>query len=156
MRRIRWSWLLFLPVAGCVPAGAEIGGLSGGQIALISDDMVPDPTYRPKPGDRALLYAIEDGNPLERLPLLKDVTALDIYARSTQAKDGERLLELQEQGWLQWAAPGTRVSVVEMQDRNHTGAHMATEVRVIDDTHKGQTFWTRSDYIARLVRKAPE
>src|SRR4051794_3624204 len=67
MRPIRWYWILSLFAAGCVPAGAEIGGTSGGQSVLITPDMVPDASYRPKPGDRALLYAIEGGNLLERL-----------------------------------------------------------------------------------------
>ena len=40
-------------------------------------------------GDRAILYAVENGHALERVPLLKDLTAYDIYVRSVTAKDGE-------------------------------------------------------------------
>jgi hypothetical protein len=156
MRPIRWYWILSLFAAGCVPAGAEIGGTSGGQTVLITPDMVPDASYRPKAGDRALLYAIEGGYLLERFPLLKDMTAYDIYARSVQAKDAERLLELQEQGWLHWAAPGTRVSIISIQDRNHTGANTTSEIRVVDDANKNQTYWTSSSYLARLIHTEPE
>jgi hypothetical protein len=155
MRRIRGVWILSVFVVGCVPVGAEIGGSSGGQ-ALIGADMVPDPTYHPRIGDRSVLYAIEEGTVLERLPLLKDVTAYDIYVRSLQAKDAERLFELQQQGWLQWVDPGTRVLVLGMQDRQHIGAHTASQVRITDDAHKNQSFWTPSNYIARMIHKEPE
>jgi hypothetical protein len=155
MRRIKGAWILVALMTGCAPAGAEIGGMSGGQ-PLIGADMVPDPTYQPRIGERAVLYALEDGNPIERLPLLKDVTAYDIYVRSRQARDDERLRELEEQGWLQWAVPGTRVLVMEVRDRNHTGAHTASQVRILDEAHKDQLYWTPSDYITRLIHKEPE
>src|SRR5262249_6793242 len=122
----------------------------------IGADMVPDPAYQPRIGDRSVLYSIQDGYPLDRLPLLKDLTAYDIYVRSQKARDGERLGELEQQGWLQWAAPGTRVLILELQDRNHTGAHLAAQVKVVDEWHKNQTFWTPSDDITKLIHKEPE
>jgi hypothetical protein len=118
--------------------------------------MIPDPRYSPRIGDRAVLYGVEDGNVLERLPVLKDVTAYDIYVRSVQNRDGDRLAELEEQGWLVWVGPGSRVSVVGVQDRTHTGAHTATQVRLADERFKSQTFWTSSDYVTRLIHKEPE
>src|SRR5262249_51173568 len=132
MRGSRRVWILLTLLPGCVPAGAEIGGMSGGAPAIPAD-MVPDPSYRPRTGDRSVLYALQDGYPLDRLPLLKDLTAYDVYVRSQQARDGERLGDLERQGWLQWVPPGTRVLVVDMQDRNHTGAHLAAQVQVVDD-----------------------
>jgi hypothetical protein len=147
--------LIVVLVAGCVPAGAEIGGISGGA-PTIGEDMVPDSAYQPRIGDRAILYAIDNGTVLERLPLLKDLTAYDVYARCQQTKDGERQAELEEQGWLEWAPPGTRVSIMAMQDRTHTGAHIATQVRLIDASQKNKTLWTASDYITRLIHKEPE
>jgi hypothetical protein len=121
----------------------------------ISDDMVPDPHYQPRVGDRAVLFAFKNGAPLDRLPLLKDVTAYDVYVRGSQTGDAERLSDLEQQGWLRWVAPGTRVNILGTQDRNHTGAHTASEVRVLDDQFKDQTFWTPSDYVTRLVHKDP-
>jgi hypothetical protein len=155
MRGINYSWLLVILVSGCLPAGADLSGSPGSQVA-ISEDMIPDPTYQPRVSDRAVLYGIEDGHVLERLPLLKDLTAYDIYVRSQQARDTERLAELEEQGWLQWAPPGARVSVLAMQDRNHTGAHTASQVRVADERLKSEAFWTPSDYVTRLIHKAAE
>jgi hypothetical protein len=155
MRKIRGAWILVACVAGCLPAGAEIGGGSGGP-SLIAPDTVPDPTFRPEIGSRAVLYGIEDGIALDRMPLLKDVTAFDIYVRSTNARDAERLSELGQQGWLQWVVPGTRVIVIEVQDRHHTGANSATRIRVLDDEHKNQSFWTPSHYLARMIHKEPE
>jgi hypothetical protein len=115
--------------------------------------MVPDPQYQPRIGDRAVLFGIENGSMLDRLPLLKDVTAYDIYVRSRQTGDAERLADLELQGWLHWASPGTRVSVQGMQDRNHTGAHTASEVRLVEAQGKDQTFWTPSDCVTRLIHK---
>jgi len=156
MGGMRQGWILVaLAVAGCVPAGAEIGGMQNGQPA-IAPDMVPDPSYHPRMGDRAVLYAIENGWTLDRLPILKDVTAYDIYVRSKTSGDSERLFDLEQQGWLQWVPPGTRVIVLDIQNRNHAGALTASQIKIPDEYHKNQTFWTPSDYIARLIRKEPE
>jgi hypothetical protein len=153
---MRRAWILVaLAVAGCVPAGAEIGG-AGGSGPVIGPDMVPDPTYQVRTGDRPMLYAIENGWVLERLPILKDLTAYDIYVRSKKAGDNERLFDLEQQGWLQWAVPGTRVVVLDIQDRNHTGAHTASQIQLVDEAHKNQTFWTPSDNLAKLIHKVPE
>jgi hypothetical protein len=148
MRRL---WILVVLVPGCLPAGADMGGT-----IAIGEDMVPDPAYRPRIGDRAVLYALQDGSALDRLPMLKDLTAYDVFVRSQENRDGERLLELEEQGWLHWAPPGTRVSVIAVQDRNHTGAHTATQIRITEGGYKNQTFWLPSDYVTRLIHKEPE
>jgi hypothetical protein len=129
--------------------------MPGGQPA-IGEDMVPDPAYRPGIGDRAVLYAIENGGALDRLPLLKDLTAYDIFVRCHQVNDAERQRELEEQGWLRWAPPGIRVVVLSMQDRTHTGADVATQVRLVDDSQKDQVFWVPAGYINRLIHKKPE
>jgi hypothetical protein len=155
MRRIDYAGILVVLLSGCLPAGAEIGGMPGGAIA-IGEDMVPDPAYQPRVGDRSILYAIEDGRTLDRLPLLKDVTAYDIYVRSQQAHDNERLQELEEQGWLWWANPGTRITLLAIQDRSHTGARTVSQVRAVDDRFKNQLVWTPTEYIARLIHKEPE
>jgi hypothetical protein len=149
MRPLIWSSLLLVCMVGCMPVGAEIGGQPA-----IGPDMVPEPGYSASVGDRSVLYAVADGSPLDRLPLLKDVTAYDIYVRSIEARDNDRLFDLERQGWLHWAAPGTRVIVLDIKDRNHTGARAATRVQL--DDQAGQTFWTASDYLTRLIRKAPE
>jgi hypothetical protein len=155
MRGIRTPWLLLLLVSGCIPAGAEIGGASG-SAPVIGEDMVPDPNYHPRVGDHALLYAIDNGAPLDRLPLLKDVTAYDVFIRSKQERDNQRLFELEEQGWLEWAPPGTRVSVLDIQDRSHTGAFTVTQVRVLEDRQKTHVCWVPAECINRLIHKEPE
>jgi hypothetical protein len=147
--------MLVVLIGGCMPAGAEFGGGGGGQYT-IPEDMVPDPAYRPRVGDRAVLYGSEEGRILERLPLLKDLTAYDIYVRSLQAKDEERLFELEQQGWIQWAMPGTRLTVLALQDRNHTSAHMASQIQVVGEQNRNQTYWTPADFINRLIRKEPQ
>jgi hypothetical protein len=155
MQRIRRAWILVAFVAGCAPAGAENSASSSGS-DLLAAGLVPDLTYRPQIGDRVVLYGVIDGIRLDYLPLLKDVTALDIFARSMKARDAERLLELKQQGWLRWAEPGTRVIVIDTQDRNHTGADSASQVQLVDDARKNQTFWTQTSYLARMIRTEPE
>jgi hypothetical protein len=117
--------------------------------------MVADPAYRPGVGDRAVLHGVEGDGRMERLPLLKDVTAYDVFVRGRKARDADRLLELEQQGWLRWTAPGTRVSVVEIVDRNHTGTDTASRVRLVDDGPKGATYWTPSDYVTRMIPAPP-
>jgi hypothetical protein len=146
-----YAWILATMVTGCVPLGAEIGGAS-----LLAPDMVPDRNYHPSVGDRAVLYAMENETLLERLPLLKDLTAYDIYVRSKQTRNHEQLTDLEKQGWLQWVTPGTHVIVVALQDRNHLGARTATQVRVPDETHANQSYWTPADHITRMVHPQPE
>ncbi len=151
MRGIVHGGILVVLISGCMPAGAEFGGGPA-----IGEDMIADPSYQPRVGDRAVLFGVLDGQRLDRLPLLKDVTAYDIYVRSQQARDNDRLRELEEQGWLAWAAPGTRVSILAISDRNHTGAHTASQVRVADERSKDQLYWTPSEFVTRLVHKEPE
>jgi hypothetical protein len=153
MRRGNWVWLLSLVVSGCMPAGAEIG--AGGSPA-ISADMVPDPKYHPQAGDRAVLYAIDNGYTLDRLPVLKDMTSYDIYVRSLHAGDSDRLFDLEKDGWLQWVSPGTRVLILEMHDRNHAGAQSASKIKLPDSLQKDQVFWAPAHYITRLIRKEPD
>ncbi len=155
MRGIGYGWMMVVLAMGCMPAGAGIGGSSGSPVP-IGEDMVPDPAYQPKIGDRAVLYAVEDGGVIERYPLLKDVTAYDIFIRCLLDRNAERQFELEQQGWLQWAPAGTRLSVMALQDRTHTGARIIVQVRLVDAEQKNQTFWTASEYITRLVRKEPE
>jgi hypothetical protein len=155
MRGFRRVWVLIALASGCVPIGAEIGGTGGGPNG-ITEDMVPDPAYQPRVGDQAVLFGLDGGQPLPRLPVMKDLTAYDICVRAAQTRDSERLRELEEQGWLQWLPPGTKVSILDIHDRNHTGADTATQIRIPDEAHKNQSYWTPSNLVTRLIRKGPE
>jgi hypothetical protein len=155
MRATKYAWISIILSSGCVPPGSEFSGSPGSQI-VISEDMGPDPNYQPRVGDRAVLFYAENRSILERMPLLKDVTAYDIYIRCVQNRDAERLADLELQGWLRWVPPGSRVSVYGMQDRTHTGAQTALQVRVADEQYKNQTFWVPSAYVTRLIHKEPQ
>ena len=141
--------------SGCVPRAGSSAGCPAAS-SRSPRTWSADPTFRPQIGDRAVLYATENGGVIDRYPLLRDVTAYDIYVRCQQTKDGERQLELEEQGWLEWASPGTRVSIMAQQDRTHTGAQLITQIRLTDVTQKNKTFWTAVHYITRLIHKEPE
>jgi hypothetical protein len=150
MQRMIYAWVL-TALVGCVPAGAEIGGES-----QLASDLIPDRTYQPNVGDRAVLYALENETLVDQLPLLKDLTAYDIYVRSKQTRNREQLTDLEKQGWLQWVTPGTQVIVVALLDRNHLGARTATQVRVPDENYGKQSFWTPADNITRMVQPEPQ
>ncbi len=138
---------VLLAMGGCAPLGADIGG-SG----ALPEGMIPDPSYQPRIGDHAVLFD-ESG---DRPPLLKDVTAYDIYVRSRQERDTARLQELETQGWLRWAEPGSRVAVLGTRDRNHVGGESAAEVRLVNEGAKGPVYWTPARRITRLVPRPAE
>src|SRR5947199_10270575 len=106
MRRlVALAWLL-VTVAGC--GLGEIGASTSMQ------NMVPDPSYQPREGDRAYLYGMRDGYPLESIPVLSDLTSYDKYERAIQADEPLELASLEQQGWLQSASPGAPIFIVRI------------------------------------------
>jgi hypothetical protein len=141
--------LLLVMVAGCMPMGGEFG-------ASAAVNMVPDPGYQPREGDRAYLFAMRDGAPLEAIPVLSDLTSYDKYERALSADEPLELASLEQQGWLQNAAPGSSIYIVRIHDRKHTGARVAAEVKVTSDGPlKGKSVLTPLDNVARLKRPDP-
>jgi hypothetical protein len=142
--------LLLTMSAGCMPIGGDFGASTAASLNL-----VPDPGYRPQAGDRASLYGVDNGTPLEQVPVLADVTAYDKYERFIQADDPVELSNMEQQSWLQYVPSGTPVYLVKIVDRNHTGAQVGAEVKILDGSQKGRIVWTRLANIARLKRPDP-
>ena len=118
-------------------------------------NLVPDPGYRPREGDRASLYGSHDGTPVEQIPILSDVTAYDKYERCLQTDDPQELANMEQQNWLQYVPIGTSVFVSKIVDRKHTGAQLGAEVRILEGGQKGRTVLTRLANVARLKRPDP-
>src|SRR4051794_23622896 len=108
MRRLVALALLLVMFAGCAPLGGELGAST----SMLN--MVPDPNYQPREGDRAYLYGMRDGYPLESIPVLSDLTSYDKYERAIQADEPLELASLEQQGWLQSASPGAPIFIVRI------------------------------------------
>ena len=153
MRRlIAVGWTAAL-MSGCVPMNLEPGA---GSPAPPPSAMIPDPAYRPRVGDHSVLFGVESGTPLEQVPLLNDITSYDLFERASKPNANQHWGDLEEQGWLKWASPGTRVLVLALRDRNHIGARVAAEVRVLEGPHKGRTVWTPLAYITQFKQPDSE
>ena len=139
---------LALTAGGCLPSPGDLG------TTAVPSNLMPDPEYRPNVGDRAVLYAVEKGAVQENIPLVLDATAHDKYERLRGSGTVYDLTELEERRELRWTPSGTRVIVLAVHDRSHTGSRLAAEVRLIDGPHKGCTLWTALEHLTRF--KAPE
>jgi hypothetical protein len=131
---------------GCIQ-GLEFGGESTGAIA---PGLVPDPSYTPSVGDRAVLVGSGADAPGDMLPLLKDVTEFDKYERAIKSQATSELADMEQQGGLMRTPLGTRVSILSLKDRTHVGDRYAAEIRVLDGPFKDHTAWTPATLVARL------
>lgn len=138
--------------SGCMPLPAGLGASPGASLGPVA----PDPNYRPREGDRAVLYALEDGTPMDPMPVLGDMTAYDQFERARASKSSLDQHELEERGWLKWTAPGTRVLILSIRDRSHTGARVGAEVRLLDGAYKDTTAWVPIAYITRFIEVKEE
>lgn len=150
MRRAIAAALVTLTVAGCAPTGGDLG------TAPTLTNLTNDPINRANVGDRAVLYGVDNGSPMENIPLLLDATAHDKYERFRQSGTVLALAELEERKELQWTPTGTRVVVLETHDRSHTGSRLAAEVRLLDGPQKDRTLWTPLEYVTRFKAVEPE
>jgi hypothetical protein len=135
--------LLATALAGCMPLAADLEG-GGPSVAL-----EPDPNYRPRISDRAVLYGVTNGSVMDRIPLARDATAFDKYERVSQSV-GTELVDLEELGDLSWTPSGTRVALIAIHDRSHTGSRIAGEIRLLDGPMRDRKAWTPLEYIVRL------
>jgi hypothetical protein len=148
MCRVLGVALLLIMFAGCLPIGGDAGG-SG------DPNLVPDSSYQPQEGDRVCLYAMDGETPIEQLPVLSDLTSYDKHERSIQGNDTQEMASLEQQGWLQYVPSGTAIFISKIHDRQHTGARVAAEVKILDGAQKGRVVWTPLANVARLKRRDP-
>jgi hypothetical protein len=138
--------LFLLGLSGCMPPG-----LGSPDPSTVPADMVPDPDYRPNVGDRSVLYGVQGGSPMPAIPLLKDMTAFDVFQRYSQEQNSGELAEMESRGNLTWTPLGTRVAVL----KTRSGSRAAAEVKPLDGPRKDQSVWVPLEYVARL-RPAPK
>jgi hypothetical protein len=140
-------------IAACltaiVLAGCSAGLMPSADTPQLSEGLEPDPAYRPREGDRAQLYGVKNGSILERIPLLKDITALDNYGRISRGPEPSGLTDLEDRGELTWAAPGVRAILISIKARPADRGN-AAEIRLLDGTHKDRVAFTSLEYFARL------
>ncbi len=145
MQRAMAIGLLAVGLAGCMPL--DLGGGPSGELT----GLVPDPSYQPQVGDRAVLYGFNGSSPMDALPLLKDMTSYDVFERLAQANSSHDMTDMEQRGDLQWSPLGTRVIVLALHDRSHTGSRLAAEVRPVEGPRKDRTVWVPRPYLAKLI-----
>lgn len=115
-------------------------------------EMVPDPTWVPKPGDEANLFD-KDG---ESVYVTKDMFAFEKMIKSIRARDTDGLKELAGQGRLVLVPSKTPMLVLKRHTNQFLadGVH-ALEIRVREGEYRGQTGWMMEMQAARLIPKPP-
>lgn len=106
---------------------------------------VPDPSYRPSPGDYAVLF---EANPSVERPggvlACRDWVQFDAYLRSHSARDYVGVVKMLAAGDVVEVRAGTRVKVIEV---------IATTavVRVFEGRDVGKKLWARTSCVVQLV-----
>lgn len=106
---------------------------------------VPDPSYRPAPGDYAVLF---EANPSVERPgavlACRDWLSFDAYLRSQAAEDYVGIVKMLAAGDVVEARAGTRVKVIEV-------VATTAVVRVFEGRDVGKKLWARTSCVVRLV-----
>jgi|GEM_PF-3292936 len=144
-RFVGFAILLFL-CAGCFANRDDHEGFP----------LEPDPTYVPAEGDRVALYDADSAESEQGIPLLTDMTSYDKYERALREEDSQALEALKAEAKLDFTPTGTNIFLEKIHDRQHTGARMAAEVKLLDGRLQGKTFWTPIAKVARLRKPIPE
>jgi hypothetical protein len=119
-------------------------------VAFTATEAVPDPSYHPRSGDRAVVF-IANGPGV--VPVLRDAAAYRVHAESPTTPDGRARLEaLRRAGTFQLVPCGGGVVILRFHD-GHPGP-LAVEVRFTDGPLEGQTGLVPLPYVTRLVGDA--
>jgi hypothetical protein len=118
-------------------------------------EMVPEPGYRPKLGDRVTLHSVtKEGKPSTAW-LTADRHDFRDYARSLRARDRAGMREMREAGKMIELESGASVLVIDVEEVRYSEGEYETStmitVRLLDGEKKGQKLCTPAYYAARLV-----
>ncbi len=112
-------------------------------------EMVPDPGYTPRQGDRAHLIA-------DPTPGFARASLFDDYANSPKADDPDRLRAMIDKGELVELEGKSPVQVVRNlapSDAREPGRRYGVEVRILGGPHAGESWFVPESSVARLVPK---
>lgn len=114
-------------------------------------ELVPDPTWIPKPGDQASVYAAEGSGAYAA----KDMFAYTALAKAAKANDDVGIDDLVEKKRVVVVPHLTRLLVIERHTNPYTtGEIKAVEARFQDGPLKGQTAWVPEQNVERLITAA--
>ena len=114
-----------------------------------AEEMVPDPGYTPRHGDR--VHLIADPTPGFSRPSL-----YDDYANSSQADDPDRLRAMMDKGELvelEAKAPVQVIRNLAPSDAREPGRRYPVEVRLLEGPHAGESWFVPESSVVRLVPK---
>ncbi len=112
-------------------------------------EMVPDPAYTPRQGDRVHLIA-------DPTPGFSQPSLFDDYANVSKADDQDRLCAMIEKGELvelEGKAPVQVPRNLAPADAREPGRRYPVEVRVLGGPHAGESWFVPESSVARLVPK---
>lgn len=116
-------------------------------------ELVPDPDWVARPGDKATLYDDGDG----RVFIARDMFAFQDLVKGLKAKDTDGLRELMDKGKVAFEVSGTPILVIERHENQFiAGGVLALEVRLLDGANKGRVCWIYRASAARLIEKKPD
>ena len=116
-------------------------------LTFTATEPVPDPSYRPRPGDHAVVFAAEGPGVI---PVLRDMAAYRIHAGSPDASDGRARLEALRLAGSFKLVPGC-AGVVVLRFHDGRPGPLAVEVRFTDGPLQGETYFVPAPYVTRLV-----
>jgi len=112
-------------------------------------EMIPDPGYTPRQGDRAHLI-------VDPTPGFARASLFDNYANFSRADDQESLRAMIDKGELVDLEGNTPVQVVRNlapSDAREPGRRYPVEVRLLDGPRAGESWFVPEATVARLVPK---
>lgn len=116
-------------------------------VVFTTTKAVPDPSYRPRLGDHAVVFAAEGPG---LVPVLRDLAAYRIHAGAPAAHDGQARLEaLRRAGTFELISGCAGVVVLRFHDGRP--GPLAVEVRFTDGPLHGETRFVPVRYVTRLV-----
>jgi tetratricopeptide (TPR) repeat protein len=116
-------------------------------------ESVPDTTYEPRRGDRAVLgFYDKEKDALHQADCAKYSFAYEDYWKSSAIKDYAGMDELVSRGTVLEPAIGTEVLVIEIEEfpAKDPRANCAV-VRIMDGPYKGIKVWTSTVEVTRMI-----
>lgn len=133
---------------------AMVAGVASGGAEPPAEDLLPDRSWTPEPGDTGVVYPDRDRSTTFAS---KDVFAYLAMVKAVNARDDVGISELRSQGQVMMVPAHTRFLVIA----RHTGAIVtgginAVEVRFLEGEHKDQVAWIPEFDVTRMIpRRQP-
>jgi hypothetical protein len=116
--------------------------------AVTPPEMMPDPTWRPVPGDKVTTYLGESPN----VSAVTSRADFHRMAKAFTANDQIGLLEMSKEGSMVMIPTRLRILILQTDIINDWHG---LEVRIMEGDHRGKVYWVFQSSVARLIEKPP-